>query len=189
MSSAGAVTVRFAACLLAAFPGASPRTHNAPVLVVREAPKAVRCFVVGFDSGPNADRALDFLGSLDPGRANRVVLVTVVEPIFAPPSVGRFPASVRALIHGEVTALNQERYQQGQALVAAGVARLERAGWTAKGEVRVGAPLACLLEAVAEHFADLLVLGARTTSGLERALLGSVANGALNSSPAVLLVP
>ena len=36
--------------------------------------------------------------------------------------------------------------------------------------------------------ADVLVLGARTTNGLERARLGSVANGALNSSPVVLLV-
>ena len=55
--------------------------------------------------------------------------------------------------------------------------------------MRGGAPLASLLKAVAEHRGDLLVLGARATSGVERALLGSVANGALNSSRAVLLVP
>ena len=87
-----------------------------------------------------------------------------------------------------MAALNKERYQQGQATLAAGVARLERSAWTAKTEVRVGSPLASLLKAVAEHRADVLILGARATSGLERALLGSVANGALNSSPVVMLV-
>lgn len=159
-----------------------------PVLVVREAASAVRRFVVGFDGCPNAERALDFLGSLEPGRGCRVMLVNVVEPVLTPASVRGFPSSMRAHIHGEVAALNEERYQQGQATVAAGAARLERSGWTVKSEVRVGAPLASLLKAVAEHRGDLLVLGARATSGLERALLGSVANGALNSSPVVLLV-
>ena len=67
-------------------------------------------------------RALYFLSSLEPGRGGRVVLVNVVEPVFAPASVGRLPSSVRA------------------------------------------------------------------TSGLERALLGSIANGALNRSPVVMLV-
>lgn len=159
-----------------------------PVLVVRDAASAVRRFVVGFDGCPNAERALDFLGSLEPGRGSRGVLVNVVEPMSVPASVGRFPSSMRANFRREVAAVNEERHQQGQATVAAGVARLERSGWKAEGEVRVGAPLASLLKAVAEHKGDVLVLGARATSGLERALLGSVANGALNSSPAVLLV-
>ncbi len=111
-----------------------------------------------------------------------MVLVNVVEPVTVPASVGRFPSSVRANIHGEVAALNKEQRQQRQATVAAAAARLRRSGWTAKSEVRVGAPLASLLKAVEDHHADLLVLGARATSGLERALLGSVANGALNRS-------
>ncbi len=158
-----------------------------PVLIARVAASAVRRFVVGFDGCSNAERALDFLSSLEPGRGGRVVLVNVVEPVLVP-SVGRFSSSMRAHIHGEVAAINKERYQKGQAIVTAGAERLKRSGWTAKSEVRVGAPLASLLKAVAEHRADVLVLGARATSGLERALLGSVANGALNSSPVVLLV-
>ena len=161
-----------------------------PVFVVREAASAVRRFVVGFDGCPNAERALEFLSSLEPGWGSRVVLVNVVEPVSTPRSVGRLPSSVRAHLHREVTALNEQRYQQAQATVAAGAARLERSGWTVKSEVRVGDPLASLLKAVAEHRADVVVLGARATGGLERALLGSVANGALNRSPVpVLLVP
>ncbi len=159
-----------------------------PVLIVREPASAVRRFIVGFDGCPNAERALDFLSSLDPAHGSRVVLVNVVEPTLVPASVGRFPSSMRAHIRAEVAALREQRYEQGQATVAAGAARLDRSGWTVKSEVRVGAPLASLLEAVEEHRADVLVLGARATSGVERALLGSVANGALNSSPVVLLV-
>ena len=123
------------------------------------------------------------LARLSPDAAALVVLVNVVEPVIVPPSARPFPSSARARIRLEVAALNQERYQQAQATVATGAARLDRSGWTAKGEVRVGAPLASLLKAVAEHRGDLLVLGARATSGLERALLGSVANGALNNRP------
>ena len=163
------------------------RAH-CPVLVVREAASAVRRFVVGFDGCSNADRALEFLSSLEPERGSRVVLVNVVEPVSVPASVGRLPSSVRAHVHGEVAALNKERYQQGQITVAAGAARLERSGWKPKTEVRVGAPLASLLKAVEEHRADVLVLGARATGGLERALLGSVANGALDRSPVPVLL-
>ncbi len=159
-----------------------------PVLVVREAPAAVRRFLVGFDGCPNATLALEFLSSLEPGRGSRVVLVNVVEPVSVPASVGRLPSSVRADVHRGAAALNKERYQQGQATVAAGTAQLERSGWTAKGEVRVGAPLASLLKAVEEHRADVVVLGARATSGMERALLGSVANGALDRSPVPVLL-
>ena len=159
-----------------------------PVLVVREAAGTVSRFVVGFDGCPNAERALEFLSSLEPKRDSRVVLVNVVEPVSVPASVGHLPSSIRADVHRGAAALNKERYQQGQAKVAAGVARLERSGWTAKSEVRVGAPLASLLKAVEEHHADVLVLGARATGGLERALLGSVANGALDSSPVPVLL-
>ena len=111
-----------------------------------------------------------------------------VEPVSVPASVWRLPSSVRAHVHGEVAAFNKERYQQGQVTVAAGAARLERSGWKAKTEVRVGAPLASLLKAVEEHRADVLVLGARATAGVERLLLGSVANGALDRSPVPVLL-
>lgn len=159
------------------------------VLVVREAGAPARRFVVGFDGSPNAERALEFLSSLERVRGSRVVLVHVVEPVSAPRSAGRLPASVRARVHREVASLNEEGSRKGRAILAAGAARLERSGWTVTGDLRMGDSLFNVLSAVTEHRADVLVLGARATSGLERALLGSVANGALNrSSVPVLLV-
>ncbi|MGQ0622702.1 MAG: universal stress protein [Panacagrimonas sp.] len=159
-----------------------------PVLVVREAPKAVRRFVLGFDGCLNAERALDFLSSLDPVRGSSVVLVNVVEPVHVPHSLARFPSSVRAPIRREVSAIKVQRREQGQARLDAAATRLEGLGCTIRTEVRVGDPLASLLEAVEEHRADVLILGARATDGLERALLGSVANGALDRSPAAVLL-
>ena len=51
-----------------------------------------------------------------------------------------------------------------------------------------GAPLDQVLKAADRANADVLVLGARSVSGMERALLGSVANGALNRSRIPVLV-
>ena len=63
-------------------------------------------------------------------------------------------------------------------------------GWHATTDIRFGIPLDTLLHAAANQKADALVVGARTTRRLERALLGSVAAGALNHSRIpVLVVP
>lgn len=159
------------------------------VLVVREAPSsAVRRFVVAFDGCPNAERALDFLSTLEPVRGSRLVLVNVVEPLTFPTSGARFPASMRARLRAEVATINEDSHRKGLAIATAGAARLERAGWKVQIDVRAGAPLASLLKAFGEHGGQVLVLGARATSGLDRALIGSVASGALNSAPVVLLV-
>jgi len=73
-------------------------------------------------------------------------------------------------------------------MLDAGTTLLERSGWTVANEVHAGDPLTTLLKAVTEHRADVLMLGARATSGLERALLGSVANGALHHLPVPVLL-
>jgi nucleotide-binding universal stress UspA family protein len=51
-----------------------------------------------------------------------------------------------------------------------------------------GEPLRDLLGAVAASRAQLLVVGARGTSGVRYLLLGSVAEGALNQSPVAVLL-
>lgn len=161
---------------------------SCPVLVVRQAAKAVRRFVLGFHDGPSAESALAFLGSLNSTQGSSVVLVNVVQPIHVPHSVARMPSSVRMPIRRQVTAIKVQRREQGMAALLAPAARLEQDGWAVQSEVRVGDPLACLLAAVEEHRADVLVVGARTSHGLDVALLGSVASGALDRSPAAVLL-
>lgn len=158
------------------------------VLIVRDAPKTVRRVVLAFDGCPFAERALDFLVSLEPRRGSRVVLVNVIEPAHMPHSLARFPSSIRAPIRREYTALKHRRQVQAQALLDAAAARLKSAGWSVETDVRIGDPLANLLDAVRQQRADLLVLGARAIAGLERALLGSVAAGALDRAPVAVLL-
>ena len=159
-----------------------------PVLIVREAPNTVRRFVVGYDGCANARRAIDLLCSLERVHGSRVLLVNVVQPLSMPASASLIPASARGHIKREVVALNEERVRDGQQALDAAVARLKLCGWSAKGELRVGAPLERLLSAADDSRADVLVLGARAVSGIERALLGSVANGALNRSKVPVLL-
>jgi nucleotide-binding universal stress UspA family protein len=78
--------------------------------------------------------------------------------------------------------LSEEHAREARAAMEKAWTRLTACGWSVKKEMPTGAPLSRLLAAVDEHRADVLILGARAVSGLERALLGSVANGALNHS-------
>jgi len=158
------------------------------ILIVRSAPQAVRRFVIGYDDSPNARRAIKLLTRLEPARGSRAVLVNVIE-LIAPTGIARLPSSVRTSLRSELAALHTKRYEQAQARLKGAVEQLKRAGWTAQAEVRQGSPLTGVLAAAKEHKADILVLGARATSGLTRLLLGGVAQGALdNSRTPVLLV-
>jgi nucleotide-binding universal stress UspA family protein len=51
-----------------------------------------------------------------------------------------------------------------------------------------GEPLRDLLDVVAKEHANLLVVGARSTTGVRHLLLGSVAEGALNRCPVPVVV-
>lgn len=162
---------------------------SCPVLVVRDPAPAARRFVVGFDGRPTARRAVRFLSRLQRSRGSRVTLVNVLEPLVSPPT-SRIPRSVRETLLAEIARLNRRRLSHARTRLGRAAAMLAARGWRVRQEVRVGAPLASLLQAVEDHGADALVLGARATSGLARALIGSVAMGALNSSPVpVVIVP
>jgi len=162
---------------------------SCPVLVVRAAPTQVRRFVIGFDGGPTSRRAVRFLARLTPGTGGLVVLINVVEPVAMPPT-SRFPRGVREAVRSEIVRVNQRRLLQAGRKLDAAAGVLRRRGWRVNARVTLGAPLASLLDSVSECRADVLVLGARTTTGLARLLLGSVAVGALNDSAVpVLIVP
>ena len=163
------------------------RAH-CPVLIARQAPSAIRRFVVAYDGCENARRAIDFLCSLEPPAGSRVALVHVMEPLPTPRTVSLLPKTARAQLKHELRDLNEEQLRNAEKVLKEAVDRLTRCGWSVKAEVRTGAPLSRLLSAVDDHRADVLVLGARAVSGVERALLGSVANGALNRSRVPVLL-
>ena len=157
------------------------------VLVVRRRVRQIRRIVIGVDGSPNARRAVELAARLRRDAGTAITVVRVNEPLVVP-TAGRLPAAVRATILHNAAMLNKERLSRAQREADAAATRLRRAGWRIRAEVRSGAPLAELLDVVQGSECDLLIVGARGAQGLRGALLGSVATGALNRSPAPILV-
>jgi nucleotide-binding universal stress UspA family protein len=160
------------------------RGSTCAVLVVRRSER-VRAIVVGVDGSEGAKRALAFLGRLVPPRGGRVRLVSAVE-LLTPPSRGRVPGA--ASIAQEVKRQNTIRAQAATKELDQAAAGLTRLGWQTRTMLVHGEPLRDLLGAVATSRAQLLVVGAKGTSGVRYLLLGSVAQGALNRAPVSVLV-
>lgn len=157
------------------------------VLVVRGRPPEFDRIVLGLDGSPHARRAVALIGGLSAPPQGAVTLVGVVEPARAP-SVGALPGSVRAAIAGEIRGANARKVAETGKLLRSAADEIEAAGWSTRTVVRTGVPLTELLRAAAAAPARLLVVGARGIGGIERLLLGSVADGALNQSPVSVLI-
>ena len=160
------------------------RGSKCAVLVVQQSQR-VRKIVVGVDGSPTAKRALAFVGRLVPPRNGRVTLVSAVE-LLTVPSRGRVPGA--ATIAREVRRQNTIRARTATKDLNRAAATLKRSGWQTRTMLVHGEPLRDLLSAVAAARAQLLVVGARGTSGVRYLLLGSVAEGALNHCPVAVLV-
>jgi nucleotide-binding universal stress UspA family protein len=163
------------------------RRARCPVLVVQRHGRKIRHIVVGLDGSTNSRRALAFVATLKPPRNGRVMLVTVVEPTSLS-SVGRMPASIRATLAYEMRRMNAERKAQARRNLEDAAALLGSAGWSAASVLRTGAPLSELLAVADAEQAHVLAVGARGTGGVERLLLGSVAEGALDRCPLPVLL-
>jgi nucleotide-binding universal stress UspA family protein len=160
------------------------RGSTCAVLVVRRLQR-VRKIVVGVDGSPTAQRALAFVGRLVPPRDGHVTLVSGVELMKAP-SQGRVPGA--AAIAREIRKANTMRARTASKALNRAAAELKHNGWHTRTMLVHGEPLRDLLGAVTAARAQLLVVGARGTSGVRHLLLGSVAEGALNRSPVAVLV-
>lgn len=163
------------------------RRSTCAVLIVRRAVREPRHLVLALDGSQHAERALKFLLGLDLLPGSHISVFRAVETMRAPTG-GLVPATMRAEVIASVKHTNAQRR-------AAALRDLERAskaltakGWSVQQVVTEGAPLRDLLATVNRVGADLLVVGARGTTGLQYLLLGSVAEGALNQCPVPVLV-
>jgi nucleotide-binding universal stress UspA family protein len=160
------------------------RGAKCAVLVVR-CSQRVRKIVVGFDKSPNAKRAVAFVGRLASPQDGRVTVVSAVE-LRTPPSPRRIPGA--GTIAHEVRRQNMIRSRTAMRDLNRAADELKRAGWRPRTMLVHGEPLSDLLRAVTTARAQLLVVGARGTSGVRYLLLGSVAEGAVNRCPVAVLV-
>jgi nucleotide-binding universal stress UspA family protein len=159
------------------------RGSTSAVLVVPRSQR-VRTIVVGFDGSPIAKRALALVGRLAAPPHGRVTLVHAAESMLVPS--GLVPGGTA--VASEVRRQNALRARTAARHLERAAAGLTGSGWQPSTVVRHGEPLRELLGAVAAARAQLLVVGARGTSGVRRLLLGSVAEGALSRSPVAVLV-
>ncbi len=160
------------------------RGAKCAVIVVRRS-RRVRKIVIGFDGSPTAQRALAFVGRLVPPRDGHITLVSGVELMTAP-SQGRIPGA--GAIAREIRRTNTKQARTAMKGLNRAAAELKRRGWNTRTAVVHGEPLRDLLRTVAAARAQLLVVGARGSSGVRHLLLGSVAEGALNQSPVAVLL-
>jgi nucleotide-binding universal stress UspA family protein len=160
------------------------RGSTCAVLVVRRS-QPVRTLVVGVDGSDTAKRALTFVSRLVPHRGGRVTLVSAVE-LLTSPSRRRVPSATT--IAREIKRQNTIRARAATEKLNRAAAGLKRLGWQTRTMLVHGEPLRDLLGAVATSRAQVLVVGARGTSGVRYLLLGSVAEAALNQSPVSVLV-
>lgn len=164
------------------------RGAECAVLVVRGRPSRMRQIVVGFDGSPNATRAVELVSSLDAPPKGQVTLVGVME--LMTPAASRAPnvAGIRATVAKEVRRINTARATANVEALNRVARELGRAGWRTRCESRTGEPLRELIAVVKLLRPDLVVVGARGTSGVRRLLLGSVAEGVLDRSPVPVLL-
>ena len=163
------------------------RGATCSVLVVRRAPVAIRKIVLGLDESAHAARAVDLVARLTPSRGGQVTLVQVVQ-LIAPGGHGPAFGGIRASIAGEVRRLNEDRVKAAGKALKEAAQQLKSSGWRTRTEVKTGEPLRELMRAVNASAADLVVVGARGTSGIRHLLLGSVAEGVLSRSPVPVLL-
>jgi nucleotide-binding universal stress UspA family protein len=157
------------------------------VLVVKGKTRAPRRLLIGLDGSVRSRRAVAFASRLPPPPGGRVRLLAVVEPTSSA-SLGRLPGSVRSVLAAELAALNREQMTRARRELSLAARRLTREGWAVEKLLRRGIPLSELLRAAATKRTDITIVGARGATGLERLLLGSVAEGTLAHSPGSVLV-
>jgi nucleotide-binding universal stress UspA family protein len=170
--------------LLGSVSRAVVRRAPCSMLVVRGSARAPRRFLIGLDGSPNARRAVTFVAGFARPRGGEVRLLRVVEPVRLP-STGLLPSRIRGAVADEAARHERERVAAARRHVEPAGARLAQAGWRVRVEVRIGRPLEELLAATSS--ADVLVVGARGVGGVERLLLGSVAEGVITRSPVPVL--
>ena len=163
------------------------RGSKCAVLVVRQPPGRVRRIVIGFDASPNAQRAVELVAKLTAPSDGRVTLVSVAE-IVTPSSHGPVVGSIRSTIARELRRINAESAKSAMQALKRAAVELQRSGWRTRTQLWTGEPLRELMTAVEDADPQLLVVGARGTSGVRQLLLGSVAEGVLNRSRVPVLL-
>jgi nucleotide-binding universal stress UspA family protein len=145
----------------------------------RSAAPTFGTLLVATDMSEQSRAALDWAIGLARPLGARVVVLHA----YALPLVGILDAS---LLVDATTATRLSN--EAQAALDAEVARVSGRGVPVEGQLREGDPREVLPQAAAEAKASVLVVGSHGRRGLQRALLGSVAEAVTRTSPVPVIV-
>lgn len=171
------------------------RTATVPVLILRVADESdetdtvsVSRILLPLDGSPLAAQAIPVASAIAQTLDVPVLVVRVVDPVTNLPistgTLGPAPA-----IATDVTdRLWEEAENEARQTVSAAIAQLQGAGVDASGATLHGSPFFAISEVAAPD--DLIVLTSHGRGGVQRWLLGSVAEKLIREAPApVVLVP
>jgi nucleotide-binding universal stress UspA family protein len=138
----------------------------------------VRSIVVGTDGSPSADAAVRRAAEVAKGVGTRVHLVT------AYPDVATYRETIVSSAKAEPINLRGV----AQSVLARESRALEDEGIEVMTHAREGDPAEVIIDVAQEEGADLIVVGARGLSGLQRFLLGSVSSKLSHHAPTSVMV-
>jgi nucleotide-binding universal stress UspA family protein len=112
-----------------------------------------------------------------------VLVLQVVEPrIFST------PPQMAPGYEPELAEIMKEQFQNAQQTVDRSAAALKTAGFKARGRVIEAEPRSGILDLASEWHADLIVLGSHGRKGLQRFMLGSVAESVARGAYCSVLI-
>ena len=135
--------------------------------------------LLGYDGSDNAKRALDraiALATVDKASLRIVVAVNTILTVYGP-SAPYYPSGYK-----------EQVMKEGKSLLDAALKRADDAGVKVSGSVEDGHPAEIILDLSGSQRADLVVLGRRGISGLERFLLGGVSSTVMSHSECDVLI-
>ena len=138
-----------------------------------------RKILVGYDGSKNAKRALERAAALavHPGVALRIVVaVNMVLPVYGP--IAPYYPSDYA----------EQTIKEGEKTLAEAVNRAKEVAQNVEGSVERGRPAEVVLDLAASEGANLIVLGRRGMSGVERFLMGGVSSSVVSHSRCDVLI-
>ncbi|MEA3199796.1 MAG: hypothetical protein QOE90_1224 [Thermoplasmata archaeon] len=141
--------------------------------------------LVGYDGSPPSRRAFERALARGKGMHDAILVVSVLPPGVRESSLSRMMPAGIALpetLNGTFEQHTRERLEEVLATAKA-------AGVQARGEVRTGSPVECLLAAAREAKADEIILGAKSYEGPDKEVGPNAEQIASRAQIPVTLVP
>jgi nucleotide-binding universal stress UspA family protein len=138
----------------------------------------LRSIVIGTDGSPSAEAAVRRGAEVARGSGARVHLVT------AYPDIPSYREPIRSSAKTEAIDL----HEVAEAVLARAARELEAEGVEVETDAREGDPADVIIQVAEELGAELIVVGSRGLTGLERFLLGSVSSKLAHHAPTSLMV-